>query len=398
MLVRLTTHGFLVLECFVILVLVGGKSVLTQDQFGQVERETVGIFECEHIDTTDLGLTGFLSVCHELVEQTDSFIQRTEESLFLGLDDRCDLCLLFNQFRVRLTEILDELRNELVEEGRAHVQERISVTHGATQDTTNDVTGFLVRWQLTVRDSEGDGTDVIGDDTHSNIGLLVLAVFTTADSTDLMEHRLEDVRVVVGSLTLDGTHQTLKAHTGVDHFHGQRFERAVCLTVILHEDNIPDLDDLRVVFVNQVASGYSVALVERTTVHVDLRRRTTRTTFSHFPEIIMFVAVDDVIGRQVFSPDSCRLVVASKSFFGRTLKDRCIQVRRVDLEHIHDIFPREIDGFGFEIITERPVTEHLEHGVVVGIVSYFLQVIMLTRHAQTFLTVCHTRVLDGVIT
>ena len=35
--------------------------------------------------------------------------------------------------------------------------------------------------------------------------------------------------------------------------------------------------------------------------------------------------------------------------------------------------------------------------MMVGIVTYFLQVVVFTAYAQTFLTVCHTRVLDGVI-
>ena len=130
---------------FVILLLIGGKAVLTQDEFGQVEREAVRIFEREHIDSRDLGLTGFLSLTHQFVKQRDSFVERTEERLLFGFDDRSDLRLLLYEFGVRLAEIFDELRYELVEEGRTHIQERIAVANRATKDSTDDITRFLVR-------------------------------------------------------------------------------------------------------------------------------------------------------------------------------------------------------------------------------------------------------------
>ena len=130
--VGLTPHRLLVLERFVVLVLVGGKAVLTQDELGQVEREAVGVLECEHIDTRDLGLAGFARFVHQFVEQTDTFVEGTEERLFLGLDDRRDLRLLCLQFRIGLTEVFDELRDELIEERATHVQERITVAYSTS--------------------------------------------------------------------------------------------------------------------------------------------------------------------------------------------------------------------------------------------------------------------------
>ena len=104
-----------------------------------------------------------------------------------------------------------------------------------------------------------------------------------------------------------------------------------------------------------------------------------------------------MVSRQMFSPDRSCLVITTQALFGRTLEHSCVQIGRIDLEHIHDILPCKINGLLFEIVAERPVTQHLEHGVVVGIVTYFLQVVVLTAHAQTFLTVRYTRVLDRVI-
>ena len=40
-----------------------------------------------------------------------------------------------------------------------------------------------------------------------------------------------------------------------------------------------------------------------------------------------------------------------------------------------------------EVIAERPVSEHLEHSVVVGVVSHLFKVVVLTAYTQTLLRV-----------
>ena len=196
---------------------------------------------------------------------------------------------------------------------------------------------------------------------------------------------------------MDSTYKALEAHAGIDHFLCQRLEAAICLAVVLHEDDIPDLDDLRMIFVDQLASRYFRTFFCRTAVHVYLRARAAGTCIAHLPEVIMLVAVQNMIGGQMLCPDRSRLVVPRKTFLRRTFKDGCIEVSGVYLEYIHDILPSEVDRFFLEIVAERPVSEHLEHGVVVGIMAYFLEVVMLAADAQTFLAVRHTRVLDRVV-
>ena len=69
----------------------------------------------------------------------------------------------------------------------------------------------------------------------------------------------------------------------------------------------------------------------------------------------MFVAVENMIGRQVFEPDRSRLVIATQALLGRTLKDRRVEVSRIDLQDIDDILPRKINRLLLEVIAERPV-------------------------------------------
>ena len=91
-----------------------------------------------------------------------------------------------------------------------------------------------------------------------------------------------------------------------------------------------------------------------------------------------------VFWQELFPVRSC-LVVPFQSFFGASFEYGGIQIFRVNLQYIYQIFPCPADGLFLEVISERPVAQHLEHGVVVGVVSHFFQVIVLAAYTQTFL-------------
>ena len=55
------------------------------------------------------------------------------------------------------------------------------------------------------------------------------------------------------------------------------------------------------------------------------------------------------------------------------------------MQHVHKIFPGIIDGTFFEIVTKTPVAQHLEHGVMIGVMPHFFQVVVLSTHTKTFL-------------
>ena len=69
--VGLTTHFFLTLKSFVVLLFVGGETILAENQLSQVKWETVGIFQGEHIHTRNLFA---LSLFHEFIKQTDTLV------------------------------------------------------------------------------------------------------------------------------------------------------------------------------------------------------------------------------------------------------------------------------------------------------------------------------------
>ena len=99
----------------------------------------------------------------------------------------------------------------------------------------------------------------------------------------------------------------------------------------------------------------------------------------------MLVAVDDMVfGKELFPDGSC-FVITFQPFFRAAFEYCCIQVFRIQFQDVYQIFPCPTDGFFLEVITERPVTQHFEHGVMVGIMSYFFKVIVLAAYTKALL-------------
>ena len=136
------------------------------------------------------------------------------------------------------------------------------------------------------------------------------------------------------------------------------------------------------------------ALLVGANIHVDLGARTAGTLIAHLPEVVVLVAIDDALGREVLLPEACGLVVALQPIVGCSLEYGHIEAILGQLEYLGQVFPRPVDGLVLEVVPEGPVPQHLEHRVVVGVVAYFLEVVVLAADAQALLRVGHAGVLD----
>ena len=136
---------------------------------------------------------------------------------------------------------------------------------------------------------------MVSNNAHGDIGILIFSILCAGQLANLIKHRLEDIGVVVRLFALNGAYQTLKAHTGINHFLRQWFERAVGFAIILHEDDVPNLNDLWMVFVHHLAAGDFGFFLFGAAVHVNLRAWTTRTCITHFPEVIVLITIDDMV-------------------------------------------------------------------------------------------------------
>ena len=301
--------------------LIDGHAVLAGNELGEVEREAVGVEQREGLLAVNDGLALGLGVGHDALEALDAAGKGAQEAVLLLLDDLYDELVLGLQLGIGVAHGLVEDGQELVEEGLLLAEVGIGIAHGAAQDATDDVAGLGVAGQLSVGDGEGDSADVVGDDAHGHVGLLVLSVGVSAEGANHLDDGLEDVGVVVRGLALQGAHQALEAHAGVDDVGRKPLKAAVGLAVVLHEDEVPDLDDLRVVLVDELAAGCLCLLGVRAAVVVDLRTGSAGARVAHLPEVVVLVAVQDVVLRQEALPDDGSLVVAVQAFFARTFED-----------------------------------------------------------------------------
>ena len=256
------------------------------------------------------------------------------------------------------------------------------MARGAAQDAAHDVAAVGVRGDGAVGHREGAGPGVVGDHLHRDAGLALGPL--AGDLRHLVDHRREDVGLVVALLALQHGDQPLEAHAGVDALHRQRVQRAVGLAVELHEDVVPQLEPAVAAARADEAAGRVVALRGLALVVVDLGARAAGAGVGHRPEVLLVALrqvaqADDALGGQadLVAPDGEALVVI--------LVYRDPQSGLVQAHDAGQELPAPDDGVALVVVAERPVAQHLEEGVVPGVLADLLEVIVLARHAHALL-------------
>ena len=138
--------------------------------------------------------------------------------------------------------------------------------------------------------------------------------------------------------------------------------------LVLHEDEVPDLDETVAVLLGRArrAAGDALAVVVE-----DLGARTARARVAHLPEIVRGRDADDLRLRQAgdLLPEIERLVVLGK--------DGDQELVLGEAELLGDQPPGELDRDILEIVAEGEVAEHLEEGVVPSGVADIVEVMCL---------------------
>ena len=215
---------------------------------------------------------------------------------------------------------------------------------------------------------------MIGDDAVAWLGLALGGNAGERDRGRDQRPEQIDLVIVVGALQ-DGR-DALKPHAGVDR--GLRQVDALIRSelLVLHEHEIPDLDE---------AVAFGVGAAGRTAFHAravvveNLRGRTARSKLAHRPEIVAARDADDLLVGEAgdLAPQPRRLVVV-----GIDGDQQALLVERIVLG---EQLPGERDGALLEIIAEGEVAEHLEEGVVARGVADIVEVVMLAAGAHAFL-------------
>ena len=288
----------------------------------------------------------------DLLEDGRAGGQRAQEALLLAPDHVDDQPVLLGQGRVRGAQDADGGVHQALGARLVHA-ELAGPAHGAADDPAQHVAPALVGGQDPVRHQHRHGPAVVGHDAQPDVGRLVAAVRLPGDRLGHLEHRHVQVGVVERVDPLDDRQDPLEAGAGVDARAGQRLGAAVGAPVVLHEDQVPDLDEP----LGAAEGRPAVGAVGRALVDEDLAARPAGAGVAHLPEVVVAQALDP-LGPDAHgvAPDGLGLVVG--------LVDGHPQPVAVDAQDLGDELPGEGDGVGLEVVAEAEVPQHLEEGAV----------------------------------
>ena len=120
---------------------------------------------------------------------------------------------------------------------------------------------------------------------------------------------------------------------------------------------------------------------------MDFGAGTARTGVAHLPKIVLFVTIENAVFGQESHPQLFGFFIGFGFVLFVAAEDSGIEAVFVKFHHLGEELPCVGDGVGFEVVAERPVAEHLEHGVVVSVLADLLQVIVFSGNAEAFLGV-----------
>ena len=233
--------------------------------------------------------------------------------------------------------------------------EAVGHVEGAADEAAEDVAAAFVGGERAVGDQEGHGAAVFGDDAHgAAIGVRGFEVIAAAALADVGEQRREEVGLVEVLDALQHHRPALEACAGVDVLGGQRGQLSTLVAGVLHEDEVPDFEEA-VLVIGRAGIGRGRV---RPHVVVQFGAGAAGADGAGGPEIALIFAVSEDAG--IGQADLAPLVVG-EIVVGEDGGDQAVCG---DADHVGDQLPGPGLGLGLEVVAEREVAEHLEHGQV----------------------------------
>ena len=179
--------------------------------------------------------------------------------------------------------------------------------------------------------------------------------------------RLVAVRLVDGADALHDRGQPLDPHACIDVLRGERRQRPVRVQLVLHEDEVPELEEAVAARAGGRAPGLPAAVLVAPVV-VDLGVGAARPRPSDRPEVLRARQPHDPLAREADRlPERDRGLVLAEPELRVARVHRRPDPVPVDLQVLADELGGELDCAFLEVLPEREVAEHLEEGQVVAV-------------------------------
>ncbi len=209
--------------------------------------------------------------------------------------------------------------------------------------------------------------------------LAIGSVFDSAEFAGAVDDGADEIGVVVRDFALQDRGDALESHAGIDGRTRQRRHGAGRIAIELHEDEIPDFGEAAAAIEGEFfvlaagLGGFGSEIVE------DLGAGAAGTGVAHLPEVVLFIEAEnaDFGDAGDFLPEKLGFVVFAE--------DGDVELVFREAVVFRDEVPGELDGFGFEVVAEGEIAEHLEEGVMAAGVADVFEIVVLAAGADAFL-------------
>ncbi len=301
-----------------------------------------------------------------LLEESHAAFQRLREALLLGAEHAHDLVAVLAELGIRRRHLVDDGAREPRQERRLHADPQ-SVLDGAADDAAQDVAPPLVRRRDAVADDERHPAPVVGEHAVRLRRVGRVAVRDAGLPRDPAHDQLVAVGVVDRRDALHHAGHALEPHARVDVLLGKRRQRSVGVELVLHEDEVPDLEEPLAPCAPRQAVGRAAARL-LAPVEVDLRVRAAGARPADRPEVLGRGQRHDPLGRHPdLLPEVDRDLVRAELELGVAGVDAHPDPLPVEAEALAEELGRVRDRAVLEVLPEREVAEHLEERQVVGV-------------------------------
>jgi len=194
-----------------------------------------------------------------------------------------------------------------VEKGAVET-ELAAIAQCSADNPPQHITAAFIGGHHAVGQKKGRGTDVIGDHPVGRCELARRVEGSLHKLPDSLKEGHKKIGVVIGLDLLEYGGNALEPCAGVDGRPRQRVEFALSILIELHEDEVPDLDDVVALTVDELGAIRRERI--GASVEVDLGTGATRSGLTHGPVVVLLAEAQDAIGRRTnFFPQSGGLVV-----------------------------------------------------------------------------------------
>src|SRR5215510_7363263 len=276
---------------------------------GQIDRETKRIVELKRLGSRNAPRVVLPVLRDEEVQLAHALVQRVQEALLLAQQHFADVLALRLQLWIGATHDALHRIHQAIQEGLLE-PEHLAMASRPPNDAPQYIATPSVLGAHAVAQQKDASPHMVRNDAHRHIVGFDAAIGFFGEFFHRRDNGAEQVCIIVALHTLHNRRNAFQTHTSVDILLGQRGQRAIRSTAVLHKDQIPQLEKAISLATQDILRSCPEG---RPLVNMNFRTRSTGASIAHGPEIVFFPQAHDTLSRHahLLVPDVKRLVIVA---------------------------------------------------------------------------------------